>query len=54
MKLTVWEKMIVLGGIGAAAIAAVATQVLTGIPAYMTGAALAVPAMFILRGMKKT
>ena len=52
MKLTLSQSLMVLGGIGAMAIVAAAGQSLTGIPAYLIGAALAAPAVVIVRRLK--
>jgi hypothetical protein len=49
VRLTLSEKAIVLAAVGAVAIVASAGQLLTGIPAYLVGAALAVPAMIIVK-----
>jgi hypothetical protein len=49
VRLTLSEKAIVLAAVGAMAIVASAGQFLTGIPAYLIGAALAAPTMVILK-----
>jgi hypothetical protein len=52
VRLTLSEKLIVLGGIGAWAIAAAAAHSLTGIPACIAGAVLAAPAMVVIKRLK--
>ena len=52
MRLTLSQTLIVLGGVMAMAVVASAGQFLTGIPAYLIGAALAAPAVVVVKRLK--
>lgn len=52
MKLAPSQMLIVLGGVMAMAVVASAGQSLTGIPAYLIGAALGAPAVVVVKRLK--